>query len=164
MAWTYDSSKFNDTTPSGTYPPATLGQLMQVRLLLQDTNINRQLLDDNEIYYTVTTEANTFMAAAVLADQLVAKGGSIESKKVGELAIKYNVQFYQSLAGSLRARGAGHQIPYAGGISVADKLAQQSDPDWVTPDFARNLDNNPAAPGPATPAANQGGGNPLTTI
>ncbi len=169
MAWTYDDTKFNDATASPTYPPATVGQLMQVRLLIQDTNTARQLFQDNEIYFTITKQANVFMSAAVLCDSLVAKGGSIESKKVGELAITYNVKFYQSLAGSLRAQGSGHQVPYAGGISVADKIAQQSDTDWVTPAIVRGLDNNPQAPNPGNPPVNSGPGgggppNPASSV
>ncbi len=167
--WNYDDSKFNDTTPSGTYPPATLGQLMQVRLLIQDTNTARQLFQDNEIYFPITQEANVYMAAASLCRSLVAKAGSVKSKKVGELSITYDVAFYRMLAGQLEARGAGHQVPYAGGISVADKIAQQSDTDWVTPAIVRGLDNNPQAPNPGNPPVNSGPGgggppNPASSI
>lgn len=159
MAWTYDPTKFNDATPSGTYPPSTLGQLMQVRFLVQDTQTARQLLQDDEIYWLLTTESNIFMTAAACCDSLVAKAGSIHSKAISEFRITYNSEYYRALGATLRARGAFHQMPYAGGISISDKEAQQANTDWVPPAIARGLDDNPAAPSPATPSIN-----PLMTI
>jgi hypothetical protein len=159
MTWTYDPTKFNDATASTYYPPATLGQLMQVRFLVQDNQTARQLLDDNEIYWTLTEEANVFMAAAACCDQLVSRAGSIKSKQISEFKIAYDPMFYRALAASLRARGAYYQIPYAGGISITDKEAQQAQTDWVAPAISRGLDDNPAAPKPSTPSSN-----PLTTI
>lgn len=132
-----------------------------VRFLIRDTAQTTHLFEDAEIKWAVSTEANIYMAAAMLCDTLIVKGGGVKIKKVGELMIQYDPSFYKSLSGSLRARGSGHQVPYAGGISVADKQAQSSDSDWVQPSIQRNLDNNPAAPQPATPPVN-GPGNPLT--
>ena len=156
--WTYDAEALNSTT-AGYYTGSTAGERWQIRLLIQDTNTARQLFQDEEIDWQQTKEANIYMAAAALCDVLVAKAGGVKSKKISEFAISYDPRYYQSLAAQLRARGFGHQVPYAGGISIADKLAQQSDPDWVPPAIPRGLDNNPAAPAPATPNTN-----PLTTI
>jgi hypothetical protein len=158
MAWDYDPSKFSDSTV-GTYPPATLGQLMQVRFLVQDTKYTRQLLQDDEIYWMITQEANVFMAAAACCDSLVASAGNIKSKKISEFFISYDIVFYTKLAGMLRARGAGHQVPYAGGISISDKEAQQANSDWVSPTIGIGLDNHPNAPQPTLNPTN-----PLTTI
>lgn len=159
MAWSYDPTKFNDATVSGDYPPATLGQLNYVRFLIRDTNTVRQLLQDDEIYFILTQEANVFMAAAVCCDSLVANAGSIKQKKIGDFEITYDPMFYQRLGNELRSRGATHQVPYAGGISIADKQAQQDNSDWVPPAFARGMDDNPQAPAPQTPSTN-----PLTTL
>lgn len=159
MAWTYDPAKFNFTTESSTYPPATLGQLMQVRFLIQDNITTRQLFQDDEIYWTLTQEDNVFMAAAVCCDQLIARAGSIKAKRISEFSISYSVAFYTFLAAQLRARGAGHQIPYAGGISISDKEAQQANTDWVPAAIPRGLDNNPTAPSPIVPPTN-----PLSVI
>lgn len=135
-----------------------------VRFLIQDTNTSKQLFQDSEIYWTLTQEMNIYTAAAALCDVLVAKAGGVKGKKISEFAIQYDPMFYRTLAGTLRARGAGHQLPYAGGISIADKQAQQGDPDWVAPSFARGLDQNSQAPSPASPANGGSGtnGNPLT--
>lgn len=151
MAWNYDPTKFNDTTVSADYPPATIGQMTQVRFLVQDVQTARQLLQDDEIYWTLTVEANVFMAAAAVCESLVARAGSIRKKSISEFSIVYEPAFYQKLATQLRARGAGHQVPYAGGISISDKEAQQASTDWVAPAISRGLDNNPMAPSPATP-------------
>lgn len=143
------------------YDPTDLASSSKdaVRFLIQDTQTTRQLMFDEEVTWVLTQEANTYMAAAACCDILVARGGNIKSKTVGDLSITYDVGFYRALAATLRARGLTHQTPYAGGISIADKIAQQGDSDWVPPAISRGLDNNPAAPQPETPSTN-----PLTTI
>lgn len=124
-----------------------------VRFLIQDTNTSRQLVQDEEIEWMIGQEANIYMAASQICTQLVVKGGGggVKRKKVGDLMIEYDTAFYRALAGSLSARGVGHQVPYAGGISKTDKQLQQTDPDWVKPKFARDMENNPAAPQPQIP-------------
>lgn len=146
MGWSYTGD------PSGSSKDA-------VRFLIQDVNSSKPLVQDEEIEWALTQEANLYTAAAAICDSLVAKAGGVKFKKIGELAISYDPHFYSILSGKLRARGAGNQLPYVGGISIADKMALQADPDWVAPRFATGLDDNPAAPSPATPSAN-----PLTTI
>ena len=42
-----------------------------------------------------------------------------------------------------------HQLPYVGGISIADKMAQQDDPDWVPARFFRGMFDNSRASQPA---------------
>lgn len=127
-----------------------------VRFLIQDTNTNRQLVQDEEIEWVIGQEANIYMAASQICTQLVVKGGGggVKKKKVGDLTIEYDVAFYRMLAGSLSARGMGHQVPYAGGISAADKNRQEQDPDWVPPKVYRGMADNPAAPQPEIPRAN----------
>lgn len=158
MAWTYDFSEL-DSTAEGTYSGSTVGARYAIRLLIQDTNTNRQLFQDEEIDWMQTQEANAYMTAAALCDMLVARAGGVKSKAISRLKLTYDVQFYRHLANQLRSRGLTHQSAYAGGISIADKLALQSDSDWVPPAFPRGLDDNPAAPAPATPSTN-----PLTDI
>jgi len=130
-----------------------------VRFLLQDTNESRPLVQDEEIDWLITQNANLYLAAAALCDVLVAKTGAMRSKTIGEFRISYSSDFYKMLGASLRARGLTHQLPYAGGISIADKLNQQNSSDWVDPAVSRGLGDNPAAPHPTTPSQN-----PLTTI
>jgi hypothetical protein len=162
-SWTYDTTKLT-STDAGYFTGSTIGVRYQIRLLIQDTNSARQLFQDQEIDWIQTQEMNAYTAAAALCDTLVAKAGGVKAKKISELAIQYDPVFYRQLAGTLRARGSGYQIPYAGGISIADKQAQQGDADWVQPAISRGLDNNPIAPEPANPPQGGSGtnGNPLT--
>ena len=145
MAATYDSSL---TTSKD-----------QVRFLIQDTTPSRALFQDDEILWVVKQEANVYMAAARLADTLAVKNGGIRSKVIGDLKIAYDPAFFHILSSSLKARGMTYQMPYAGGISIADKLRQQLDTDATTPSMVRRLDDNPAAPAPNVPSSN-----PLTSI
>jgi hypothetical protein len=148
VAWTYDVTKFTDGT-AGTYPTSTLGLRYQIRLLLQDNQSNRPLLQDEEIDWLQTQEMNAYMAAARCCDMLIARAGSIRMKRVSELVLEYDPKFYQSLAFQLRARGMTYQMPFAGGISISDKLAQQSDIDAVVPLFFRGFADNPYTRHPA---------------
>lgn len=158
MSWSYEPTQFNSTT-SGAYSGSTVGVRYQVRLIIQDTNTSRQLLQDEEIDWFQTVEPNVYTAAAACCESLVIRAGGVRSKKISEFQIVYDPGFYQTLAMQLRGRGASYQIPYAGGISISDKIAQQDDSDWVSPAIPRNLDDDPGAPRPATPSSN-----PLTTI
>lgn len=157
--WTYDVTAFTSTEPSALYPTATKGNRYLIRLLINDTNSAIPLFFDEEIDVMQTLEANTYCAAAALCESLTTIKGNVATKKVGELSITYNPKFYRDLAGMLRARGAGHQIPYAGGISVADKMAFASNTDYTQSSVQRGLDDNPAAPQPALPQTT-----PLTTL
>lgn len=156
--WTYDATLFSSTIV-GYYIGSTVGERYQVRLLIQDINTSRQLFQDEEVDWQLTQEANVYMAAALLCDVLVMRAGGIKSKKISEFAVQYDTKFYMSLAGELRARGMGHQVPYAGGISISDKARQEGDTDAVPPKITRRQADNPAAPQPSvTPT------NPLETI
>lgn len=127
----------------------------QVRFLIQDTDTNRQLFQDEEILWVIDHEANVYKAAAALCDSLVIKANrGIRSKAISGLRVTYDTTFYMTLAGQLRARGMGNEVPYAGGISVADKQRLQQDVDIVQPAIVRNLDDNPQAPGRANPPIN----------
>lgn len=147
MAWTYDATKFDDAT-AGTYG-STIGDRYQVRLLIQDTQTSRPLLQDEEIDWLLTQESNVYRAAARCCDSLVARGGSIGSKTVGDLSIAYNVEFYRGLAADLRARGQGDQTPMVGGLSVNEKITDRADADAIQPAFARGLHDDIGAPGPS---------------
>lgn len=132
MGWTYDAS-LRDSKD-------------QVRFLIQDVNSSKQLVQDSEINWVLNQEANVYMAAAAICDTLVARASGVKSKKIGELAISYDPTFYRGLGMQFRSRGSGHQVPFAGGISQADKAIQQGDSDATSPSVFRRLDDNPGAP------------------
>ncbi len=146
--WSYDPSLMV-AADAGKYPGSTVGLRMQIRFVIQDTNPARPLLQDEEIDYLQGTEANQYMAAAFACDILVARSGALSSKAVGPLRLTYDPKFYESLSATLKARGMLHQVPYVGGISIADKLGQQDNPDWVPTRVFRGIFDNPRANQPA---------------
>lgn len=145
MSWTYNSGLQTDVD--------------RVRFMVQDTNCDRKIFQDEEISFVVSEEANIYMASARLCDIMVTRAGNVKSKKIGELSLTYDTQFYISLGSQLRSRGLSHQMPYAGGISVSDKASQRDNSDATDPSFVRHLDDNPAAPAPQVPP-----NNPMTQI
>lgn len=158
--WTYEPREFDSTTV-GAYTGSTIGQRYQMRLLIRDTNDLRPLFYDEELDWFQTQEDNVYAAAAAAAEQLVIQGGGVGTRKVGDLTVSYDVSIYRSLAGRLRARASSNQMPYCGGISIADKLAQRADADAVRPVFTVGIHDNPGAP---KPDAESPSVNPLSTI
>jgi len=144
---------------SFTYNVELADDVSQVRFMIQDKDCTRQLFQDEEITWVLSTEDNIYAAAAQLCEQLVIRSGNVRKKVIGDLSITYDVAFYRQLAGQFRARGAGNQVPYAGGISITDKERQQGNADGTPPSIFRNIDENPAAPQPSIAPIN-----PLETI
>jgi hypothetical protein len=132
-----------------------------VRFLIQDIQVGRPLCADEEIAWALASESNIYMAAALCCDILVARAGNVESRWIGDLRVTYDPQFYRGLAMLLRTRGVSHQIPYAGGISISDKMEQQQDTDATQPRAFRTLLDSPRAEQPS-PGGDQA--NPLTGI
>ena len=157
MAWTYDPEEMQSTT-AGTYAGSTVGMRNQIRFVVQDVRTERQLLQDAEIDWVQTLEANAYMMAALCCEILVARAGNVKSKTVGGMSLTYDVEFYSGLAATLRSRGLTNQMPYCGGISISDKLAQQASTDWVPPRFFRGMFDNPRAVQPSA-SVEDGNGN-----
>jgi hypothetical protein len=123
-----------------TYRPENLSTSEKdaVRFLIGDTTTGSMVLDDDEILYLLSVEANVWMAAASAADAVVGviNGGSttgaVVRKRVGQTDISYangkTAAEYADLAARLRKR-SGHQLPFAGGISASDKLTRSLDSD-----------------------------------
>jgi hypothetical protein len=146
--WSYDPTLMTSTT-AGAYAGSTVGLRNQIRFVIQDIQAARPLMVDAEVDWAQTLEANQYMAAALCCEILVARAGNIRSKRVGALSLDYDVEFYRGLAATLRARGLSNQVPYCGGISISDKLAQQDNGDWVPPRFFRGMFDNPRAQQPS---------------
>lgn len=141
MSWSYDVTKLQDGG-TGAYPNTTIGVRYQIRLLLQDNQTNRQLMQDEEIDWLQTQEANAYMVAARCCDSLIARFGAVTSKHVGDLGLTFDPKFYKALATTLRSRGMTYQQVYAGGISITDKISQQQDTDKVVPMFFVGFGDN----------------------
>lgn len=149
MSWTYDATKLQDGG-RGTFDGSTIGLRYQIRLLVQDVNTNRQLMQDEEIDWFQTQEMNAYMAASKVCFSLIARYGNVQSKRVGDLGLTYSPKYYEDLGYRLQARGLTYQMPYVGGTSITDKLAEQANVDAVVPRFFVGFGDNPFAsqPGP----------------
>lgn len=135
-----------------TYNPAAIGAnpFMQVRLLTGDTHPKDPLMQDEEIIFVLTLDSSIWRAAANCC-RTIAGGFSRDADSVqGELKQVYSVRAkaYLALAAQYTndavTRGGG--LPYAGGISVMDKLRQEQDSDRVAPQFNVGMDDNLSLP------------------
>lgn len=124
--WTYGAS------PSGS-------ELDAVRFLVADTDPDDKQLDDCEIEFLLDENGSPLNAAVCAALALAA----IYSREAtdrnqgdrGDLA-----KHYIDLAAELnRKRSRRAVAPFAGGISRAQKLVQESDLDRVAPEFTRDM-------------------------
>ena len=129
-----------------TYNPDLTGDAVsQVRAFLGDTNATAYYVEDETIAVVLALQPDPLKAAGHVAATLAARGGAVLQKQMGDLTIRYQPPDWSALATSLSAtaevaaQAASLVAPYAGGISEADKRAQEQDSDRVQPVFARDL-------------------------
>jgi hypothetical protein len=65
---------------------------------------------------------------------------------VGDLSISGGADAWRKKAKSLDLMADTTAIPYAGGITLSDKLVDETDTDRVAPAFTRDQDNIPGGP------------------
>lgn len=136
MSWTYSGD------PS-------ISDLDAVRFLVGDTDSSDPQISNEEITFLLAQEGNTYKAAAGAAKSIMAKYARLADKSVGDLSISYSQRqaAYEKLAESLTTSASMRSaVPLAGGISVADKLVQEQDPDRVKPVFFRGQFDEPGVP------------------
>lgn len=117
----------------------------KVRFLIGDTDANDPQLGDSEILYALESEGNAFRAGVACAVALAAKFSRLTDESVGDVSKSYSkrAEAYRELAKDLRRRNAERGVvPYAGGISVAEKEAVEQNTDRVDPAFTRDLHDN----------------------
>lgn len=135
MSWSYSGN------------PAS-SDLDAVRFLIGDTNTADQQLSNEEIQFLIDQEGNVYRAAAKACLSISAKFARFVDKSVGDLQISYSQRqaAYASLAQSLTNQAATRSaIPYAGGISLADKHATEDNTDRTPPAFYRGQFTEPGA-------------------
>lgn len=116
------------------------------RWLMGDTNEDDQLASDEELLYALSQEGSPKAAAASALRVLAARyAREPQSKKVGDLSISYGQRAadLEARASRLEADEEGVAGVRAGGISVADKLAERDDTDRTEPAFGRGMDDYP---------------------
>lgn len=130
-----------------------------VRFLIRDTDVSSAKVSDEEIDWLLSQANDSVYTAAVQAAESVISSymaqtattaGEVKTKTVGALSISKTgaseiVKEYRGIVGDLRRRMALNTpfIPYAGGISVADKEINSADTDWDKPAFVRKIHDYP---------------------
>ena len=131
MAWTYDVTLL-DTTP-----------LYQVRLLIRDTDITAQLLQDEEIEFVLSENPNIYEAASICCVTIASSFARKADQKVGQVSVDYQsrAKTYMDLANEYEQKaiteGPAVNV-YAGGISISDKAETEANADRVDPFFYRD--------------------------
>lgn len=124
----------------------------QVRFYSGDTDSAAAItLSDEEVLGVITLAGSACAAAALICENLAGRystQGKILRDDLGQ-TIDYGERaaFFQARALTLRSRVSLAAIPFAGGISIANKQTQQDDTDRVSPAFTATLHD---APGLAT--------------
>lgn len=162
--WTYDPSQIANSTR------------YQVRRLVGDVIAEDPQILDAEVDFFITQRANAYGAAAECCRSIAAQySRKVDTTTPGELVTHFSTQqkAYAQRAVELEARssalGAG-AMPYAGGISISDKINVQADTDRVQPSFNIGLMDNitiPVGPvGNETPTQPGGGdtGSGITNV
>lgn len=129
MTWTYDGLP-------GTTSDA--GRRDAVRLHLRDTSSGRQLFSDEEVaFFLGISGNNVFKASARGCDIMSAR--EAQAKSIGDLSISGMGINWRDLAKQYRRDAASVALPYAGGLSIAEKQTASQDTDLVQPNFRSTM-------------------------
>jgi hypothetical protein len=150
VTWTYNVAQLA-TSPKD-----------QVRLLIGDTLNTDQQMQDEEITYHLSQRSSSWGAAAECCRTLQARFSRSVDQTVGTNKAMYSQlsKAYGVKAAEFEAKAAagGAGVPYAGGISVADKIAQEQNQDRVQPQFQIGMDDDFYPVGPAGNESDVGAG------
>lgn len=126
MSWTYDPALI------------TTSPLMQVRRLLGDVLPSDAQVQDEEILWSLS-RWNIYGATAEMANSLAFQLARQVDVVQGELKTNFSNRSkqYAALARQMKLLANTSAMPYAGAVSIADKINVQQDPDRPAPDFNR---------------------------
>ena len=148
-----------------TYDPSTLStnKTAQVRFMVGDTIPTAPQMQDEEIAFALTQRGSSYGAAADICRALAAKlsreADTVDKDLRTMLSNRATAYARRARDLEIQAKARGGAIPYAGGISIIDKITQELDPDRVPPSFNREMDTNYD---PVAPVGNEG--TPLPTL
>lgn len=150
MSWSYDATNLANPVVN----PTVLKD--QVRFILGDTRPNGQQLQDEEILFTLTVRASIWGACATcceaIASGLSREADSVQGQERTLLSAKARAYNQRARFYDVKAAASGGFSGYAGGISVQDKIMQETNPDRVAPNFNIGMTDNSI---PVTPAGNE---------
>ena len=147
------------------YDPTTLStnKTAQVRFLIGDTVQTSPQMQDEEIAFALTQRGSPYGAAAdvcrALAAKLSREADTVDKDLRTMLSSKASAYARRARDLEIQGKARGGAMPYAGGISIADKVQKELDLDRVAPDFNKNMDTNYE---PVAPVGNEG--TPLPSI
>ena len=130
-----------------TYSEALGTNKDRIRFHIADTLSTDPLLSDEEISAIYTQYGAVYPAAAYCARTialLFSRRASMITDDMG-VSKQYSdrAKWYSDRAAALERQSAAIALPYAGGISVGDKYAQEGDTDRVIPAFRRTRRGDP---------------------
>ena len=145
MTWSYDVTALQTNT---TY---------QIRFTIGDTQASDPQLQDEEIAFALSQRSSIYGAAADCC-RVIAAGLAREADSVqGELRTLYSARSRAYAAAAARfdnfAVTRGAAMPYTGGISISDKVQQETNNDRVPPNFNIGMEDNYL---PVAAAGNEG--------
>lgn len=153
MTWTYNLADLSTSEKD------------QIRLEVADTDINNQLLQDEEILQAISVEANFWGAAARCAEmisKLFLRKADVRLGRVMMVTYTKMAEQWLLMAKALRIKSGGTNVPYIGGAYVSDKITIAADPNVVAPHFTKEMMENPwAAPYSTDTLPPVGGGNQI---
>ena len=104
-----------------------------VMLLVGDTDLSDQLLDDDAYTFIIAQEPHVYAQASLACDAIAGKFARFMRKRVGQLwrFAEHQYEHYRDLAQYYRLESArrGRGAPWAGGQSIIDINARRSDSD-----------------------------------
>jgi hypothetical protein len=112
---------------------------------------------DEEIAFALTQRNSIYGGAAMICLGISAKfsreADTVDRDLRTVLSAKSKAYAERARTYEMQASARSGAMPYAGGISIADKVAQELDLDRVPPGFAVNMDENYL---PVAPIGNEG--------
>ena len=116
----------------------------KVRFFSGDTDSAAAItVSDEEILGAITLAGNARAAAALVCENLALRyateGQRLQDDLGQQIDYGERAKFFEARAVQLRSRQAIAALPYAGGISVADKQTREEDTDRVVPVFTKRL-------------------------
>lgn len=143
MAWSYEETDLSTTTETG--------RLNAVRLLIGDTDENDQLVQDEEVLFSLAqNNDNIYFAGSWAANIIAAKfARKVNTKLEGALSSNYSdlARQYKALSADLREQGQKYSMTSsslrAGGVSNTAIDAAQALTDRPSASFSKGQFNNP---------------------
>jgi len=147
-----------------TYSPASVAAspMMQVRYLVGDTVATDPLVQDEEINFSLSQRPSIYGAAAMVCRSLSARlsreADTVDKDLRTTLSARATAFSRRAAEYENKAVSRSGAKPFAGGLSIADKINRENDPDRVQPGFVLGGDTNYL---PVAPVGNEGTPQPL---